>query len=572
MKSFILPVLMVMFIQPTFCQTEIFDIITYTPPKDFKKESKQSVVTYTHINDSSFCIISMYASKKSAGDEQKDFKNEWKELVVSPFKGNANPETETQSTADGWKAVVGASLVKLDDVDVLIILTVFSGYGKTLSVMSSLSEHSYTTVIDSFLETMKLDKTSTPISSNNKPLNNQSNDGTTGQFGSMIYKTPAGWIEQKYQEGVTFKPLNIPADEFLLIQILPPLNFSGSIEQALDKSYDDAVIMHQVIKMNDINGGSYSIIMPARKSYKGWEYIRASGGVQIDNETKDEYGLDLFVMKINNRFERVAILQSRTFCGYSRYYPTYRLSYYNDTENFLYSLKFTDWKEPSFNNGTLKGEGLIGIWQGITMRVGVAKPGAILGAESKVTQLIFFSNGQAFFGTKFPMEGLYELNTWTEAETSRRDWGTYTFSNGRGVLKMPYGDIPLRMENKKLTITTNQTNHSFIKSNSIDGSRFNGTYAFPEYDGAIPSITFTTEGRFTDNGALRVLYHTGTDCINPALTFGSGTYEARDHTIVFNYTDGRKIKIAFPGTNYDKKNPSPATLILSFNGDELKRQ
>ena len=137
---------------------------------------------------------------------------------------------------------------------------------------------------------------------------------------------------------------------------------------------------------------------------------------------------------------------------------------------------------------------------------------------------------------------------------------------------MPYGDIPMRMEGDKLIITPNKTDHRFFKMNPVDGATFNGTYVLSEWNGKIPAVTFTSDGRFTDNGAIRVLYHEYVDCINPTLNPGSGTYEVKDHTVIFNYADGRRIKIAFIGTGYDPKNRAPASLWLSFNQDELKRQ
>ncbi len=88
----------------------------------------------------------------------------------------------------------------------------------------------------------------------------------------------------------------------------------------------------------------------------------------------------------------------------------------------------------------------------------------------------------------------------------------------------------------------------------------------------IPIITFTADGRFTDNGVVRTLYHDGTNCINPGFVPGSGNYTVKDFTVTFNYTDGRKVKIAFLGTDYDKSNPSPATLRMSFNEDPMNRQ
>ncbi len=137
---------------------------------------------------------------------------------------------------------------------------------------------------------------------------------------------------------------------------------------------------------------------------------------------------------------------------------------------------------------------------------------------------------------------------------------------------MPYGNIPFRTEGSKLIVTKNQTDWAFFKLNPVDGATFNGTYALGQVDGKIPSITFTSDGRFTDNGALKVLYHQYIDCINPAAAPGSGTYEVKDYSVIFTYSDGRKIKLAFLGAEYAKGNPSPPTLRMSYNEDKLIRQ
>jgi hypothetical protein len=395
----------------------------------------------------------------------------------------------------------------------------------------------------------------------------------TDQFGQMIYTAPSGWKVAKFHDGVAMLPTQLPANEKLFIQIFQAINFSGTIEQALEKSYDEACYILQANKMHEVRGKSYNT-GEAKKSFRGWDYIRCSGGIQVNNGTPypDEFGLDLFVIKINDRYERIAIVKSRNTCnGLSRYYPTERMNYHNAIEEFLFSLKFDDWQEPVIKMATVKGEGIIGAWQGIGMSVGLSKPGAELGAELAVKQLIFFSNGQAYFGKYFPAEGLDELNTWIKAENNRRDWGTYIFNNGKCVLQMPYGDIPLLLNNNKLTITTNKTNHVYIKQNPVDGAKLNGTYTLSEWNGMIPSVSFTTDGKFVDNGAVRVLFHEYVDCLNPAVNPGSGTYEVKNYSMLLNYTDGRKIKIAFPGTGFDKNNISPPTLLLSYNFDTMNR-
>jgi hypothetical protein len=340
-------------------------------------------------------------------------------------------------------------------------------------------------------------------------------------------------------------------------------------------SYDEAAALYKGTKMNFAGGANYQKT-DAQKSFNSWEYIRGKGSIQIANETPyaDEYGLDLFVIKVNNRFERVATLKSHKSCAQSmsRYYPDEKPDYSNAIEQFLFSLRFSDLESPELKPGNITGNGLIGVWEGISLSVGAASTSAPTGARYKVFTPIFFSNGQAYFGTNFPYEGLDEFNTWIRAEKYRRDWGTYTFSNGQGILKLPYGNLPMRMENNKFIITVNNTDHAFHKLNSVDGARFSGTYVMNEAYGKVPIISFTADGKFTDNGAIKALYHESNACTNPGLDPGSGTYEVKNHSVVFSFNDGRKISVAFLGADYDIKNQSPATLTMGANDDQMRRQ
>jgi hypothetical protein len=388
------------------------------------------------------------------------------------------------------------------------------------------------------------------------------------QFGQMIFDTPTGWVAHKFQDGVALLPSPLPSGEKLFIQILQAANFSTSFEAALEMGYDEVCAILRANKMREVSGMNYTA-REAKRSFKGWEYIRGSGGIQVANGTPypDEFGLELFVIRVNKRFERIAIVQSRNTCGgLSKYYPSDRRHYRKDIENFLFSLKFDDWQEPFIESGTIRGDGITGVWQGLGLSVGSS------GAALKGQNLILFSNGQAYYGSKFPVEGLDNLDTWISAENNRRSWGSYTFSSGKGILKMPYGEMPLQMGNNKLILTSNKTDHGFIKLNSVDDAKLNGSYFMREAYGMIPSIHFSSDGGFIDKGAVRILYHEYIECLNLAITPGSGTYKAKNHTLLLNYSDGRMIKIAFPGIDFDKNNLTPASLTLSFNEDLLKRE
>jgi hypothetical protein len=548
-------------------QTETFDIMTYTAPRGFTKTMRKGVVTYSNVDTAAgrFCVISIYASRPAAGDAASIFKKEWKDLAVTPFKAIPNPETETQSTPDGWQLVTGISPIKESNIDCYLILTVVSGFGKTVTIRSSMNDPSYSAQIDALFTTMELDKTKSATVSNDV-IEPATTSNSTGKFGLMTYTAPAGWSEQVFADGIVFKPLDLAAGEHLAIQIMQPLQVSGSLQQVLAQSFEEATIMYKATSMYQ-SDGKYGKNEP-KKAFTGWEYLRGKGGIRIQDGTSfgTEYGLEVFVIKVNNRFERVAILESRKNCNLSRYYASDRLSYRNAIEKLLYSFRFADFDASVLKPGTVHGSGVVGIWQGIIQST--SAPGFQIDTYS----LILLNNGQVYFGEHFPTEGLDGLNTRIPPELHRRDWKTYTYNNGHGMMNMIFADIPFRTEGDKLIVTKNKMEWPYFKLKSVTGATFSGTYIMKELNGKIPAITFTADGRFTDNGALRVLYHQYVDCINPALLPGSGTYEVKDYTVHFNYTDGRKIKLAFMGTDYNKANPSPPTLRMSFDDNEMTRQ
>jgi hypothetical protein len=566
-------------VQRAFGQPEKFDITTYRPPQGWQKTSRQSFVSFITANQSTggFCLIALYSAIPGSGNTEQDFAKEWDELVVKPYGAEKNPKTETQSNPEGWKVTAGAATVQKDNISSYILLSVFTGFNKTISVLANLNDQAYIPEIDKFIENMNPDKNASIANRVNPEMKNDIsiNNAQPGKFGQMLYTVPSGWKLTNYQNAVSISPPDLPQGEVLNIYILPASDFTGNLQQALEKSYDETCTLLQVTKMNEVSGKNYSA-REAKKSFRGWEYIRCSGGIKVNNGTPypAEYGLELFVIRINNRYERVAIVKSRNTCGgLSRYYPSDRLIYTEAIENFLFSLKFDDWKEPVVKKGIVSDNGAGGVWQGLSMSVGLAKPGAGLGAELTTKNLILFSNGQAYFGKYFPAQGLDGLDTWIKAENNRRDWGFYSFANGKGLLKMPYGDIPLRLENKKLIVTTNNTNHAFIRQSDVSFAKFSGNYVMSEWNGTIPSISFTTDGKFADKGAIRVLCHEYVDCLNPALNPGSGSYEVKNHSLIFRYSDGRIIKVAFNESGFAKNNADPSSILtVGFNNDVLQRQ
>jgi hypothetical protein len=147
--------------QAIFSQTETQDIIKYTPPRGWAKTPKDGAMVYVDMNKTSgaFCILTVYSSTPSSGSPQKDFAAQWDGLLVKPFKAAANPKTETQTNPEGWQATVGGADIEFDGNKAAAILTVFSGFGKTASILALVNDESYMAQVDALVAGVKLDKT-----------------------------------------------------------------------------------------------------------------------------------------------------------------------------------------------------------------------------------------------------------------------------------------------------------------------------------------------------------------------------------------------------------------------------
>lgn len=152
-----------------FGQTEKLGIISYTSPKGMTKTPKENVVGFSQYNQTTgeFCIITLYGAKVSSGNPTSDFTAEWNNLAVQTLKAEANPKTETQME-DGWTIIAGGSAIDSDGVKGVAFLTVISGFGKTVSVLSVFNAESSMSQISAFIGGLDLDKTvaATPVAAN----------------------------------------------------------------------------------------------------------------------------------------------------------------------------------------------------------------------------------------------------------------------------------------------------------------------------------------------------------------------------------------------------------------------
>lgn len=154
-----------------FSQTEKLGIVKYTPPQGMTKTLKENVVAFSEINQTTgkFCIITLYGATPGTGNSTSDFTREWDNLVIKTLKAQANPNTETTTSA-GWTIIAGGAETNSEIGKAAAFLTVISGFGKTISILSVFNNPNYANQIDAFISAIDLDKTVTPPpSTGNQP-------------------------------------------------------------------------------------------------------------------------------------------------------------------------------------------------------------------------------------------------------------------------------------------------------------------------------------------------------------------------------------------------------------------
>jgi hypothetical protein len=333
---------------------------------------------------------------------------------------------------------------------------------------------------------------------------------------------------------------------------LPGRITSGSLEQELEAAWSELLARLGAQPMMTVNRRPYDPDEPSR-SLAGVEYLRGEGGMRRADGVFSAY---VYAMRAGNRVERVAVvareIRERVTLTNAALNPEYERA----IRELVFGMTFANQPARSPPPARLRPGGIVGVWAGLGMSSG----------RITTQTAVFFDNGMAYFGPRFPMRGLREIDAVVEQPAQRRYWGTYTWSGGAGVLTMPYGAIPLRTAGASLELTTNRTPHRYIRLVMPPGPQLDGTWCYGEG----LCLRLTADGRFEDTGAARAVEHS-VYLWPTAPARGTGRYLLADHTLVLAYDGGPELHIAFPGVE-DGRATSPTTLRLGFMADALTRR
>jgi hypothetical protein len=222
--------------------SDTFDIATFQPPPQWKRQTKDGVVIFSTLNEQkgTYAMITLYGSGESSGNAKNDFNSDWQQFVVGQLGITGSPQIEPVRNTEGWAIVTGGTSFQNEQGTSAIILSTYSGYGKTFSATAIFNSQDHLPAIEAFAASIKLRKPETrpqPAAANNAV----SIIGTWGKsagvhmsYGDPVAAGMAGYSKDQYTfnaDGTyTFVPktFRMSFDKLLLVKENGSYEISGN--------------------------------------------------------------------------------------------------------------------------------------------------------------------------------------------------------------------------------------------------------------------------------------------------------------------------------------------------------
>ena len=107
-----------------------------------------------------FCIITIYKSIDGQDDAMADFQVAWKGLVAERLGITEAPAVEKGDPVNGWNSNTATSTFSLQGNNAVAVLTTFSGYHKTMSILVITNDAASQQVLENFFNSLELKKPS----------------------------------------------------------------------------------------------------------------------------------------------------------------------------------------------------------------------------------------------------------------------------------------------------------------------------------------------------------------------------------------------------------------------------
>jgi hypothetical protein len=268
-----------------YAQKETYELVSYSPPKGWKKEVKEKTYTsYTITNkqNKTYCQIFIMLSIDSKGSIKKDFDSEWKTLVANPYNVSDTPRISQPIAEDGWETKGGMAAFVFNKGNSIAVLTTISGYNKVVSIVAVTNSQDYLPAIQELLESVEMSKPKLL-----KPSDKPATIPAKGNFAFTTTNFDDGWTSTVQEDWVQV------AKGTLKVLIHYPNKNADAYNSVLLDGLKNAWNILVVSKYSTVSNLEF-------KSAGGWESIEFAEADAIEKTTGKSVHVVLFKKNYSN--------------------------------------------------------------------------------------------------------------------------------------------------------------------------------------------------------------------------------------------------------------------------------
>ncbi|MBK8775310.1 MAG: lipocalin family protein [Chitinophagaceae bacterium] len=146
-----------------FAQKETFDLVTFTPPKVWKKQLTESAIQFSHEDAAkgTYCLITLYKAVPGTANSKENFDLAWASLVKEMVTVSSAPEMQPSTIEDGWENQTGYAPFESNGNKGVVMLVTATAFGKMINLIILTNSDVYEKSIAAFLESINLKKPET---------------------------------------------------------------------------------------------------------------------------------------------------------------------------------------------------------------------------------------------------------------------------------------------------------------------------------------------------------------------------------------------------------------------------
>jgi hypothetical protein len=147
-----------------FAQTEVFDLVSFSPPKGWTATKASDQVQFSKEDKPSggFAIITVYRSVDAGTDPRANFNTAWEALVKDTLKTDARPENADREAKEGWVVEGGMAPINSSEFKGAALLFTATGGSKMVNILILTNTELFQKDIEGFIDSLKLKSLNTP--------------------------------------------------------------------------------------------------------------------------------------------------------------------------------------------------------------------------------------------------------------------------------------------------------------------------------------------------------------------------------------------------------------------------